>query len=84
MNPYTVDWTPAAEDALTLIWIQTFDPAVTVAQTRIERLLARNPLGHGQFVHEDLYCLIDHPLKVFYSIDPARKLVEISEVWYTP
>jgi hypothetical protein len=84
MNPYTVDWTPAAEDALTLIWLQTFDPAVTVAQTQIERLLARNPLGHGQPVHEGLYCIIELPLKVFYSIDQARNFVEVSEVWYVP
>jgi hypothetical protein len=29
MTSYTVAWTTDAEDALTLIWPQTHDPAVT-------------------------------------------------------
>jgi len=84
MTPYTIDWTADAESALTLIWMQTFDPAVAAAQAQIDQLLARNPLGHGQLLHEELYQLIVRPLTVFYSIDQARKIVEISAVWYTP
>jgi hypothetical protein len=67
MMPYTVDWTKDAEDALTLIWTQTFDPAVTIAQAQIDQLLGRNPLGHGKLLHEGLYQLIEPPLVVSYS-----------------
>ena len=84
MTPYTVDWTTNAENALTLIWMQTFDPDVTAAQAQIDQLLARDPLGHGKLLHEGLYRLITHPLTVFYSIDQAHHTVEVSEVWYTP
>lgn len=84
MTPYTVDWTPDAENSLTLIWLQTSDPAATAAQAKIDQLLARNPSGHGELLHEGLYRLIEHPLTVYYSIDHTHKTVEVTEVWYTP
>lgn len=64
MTSYTVDWTKDAENALTLSWIQTSDPAVTAASDQIDRLLTCDPLGHGQLVHEGLYKLTEPPLSV--------------------
>jgi hypothetical protein len=84
MTPYTADWTPDAQDALTLIWLQTFDPAVTTAQDKIDRRLGRNPLGHGRPLHEGLYQLVEPPLTVSYSIDQVKMIVEVSAVRYTP
>lgn len=84
MTPYTVDWTDDAEDALTLIWLQTFDPAVTAAQAQIDQLLGRDPLGHGRLLHEGLYQLVEPPLTISYSVDQAKKVVEVSAVRYTP
>jgi hypothetical protein len=46
--------------------------------------LARDPFGHGEFMHEGLYRLVEHPLTVYYSIDPAKKTVEVTAVSYTP
>jgi plasmid stabilization system protein ParE len=82
---YTVDWIPEAEDDLADAWLNAHDPnAVTDAQARIDRLLARDPVNSGKQVHEGLYQIVDAPLTVFYSVDPARRLVEVSRVWYTP
>ncbi len=84
MISYTVVWTTDAEDALTLIWLQTYDPAVTAASNQIDRLLARDPFGHGQLAHEGLYKIIELPLTAYYSVDPAHNAVEVSAVRYTP
>jgi len=84
MTSYTVDWTTDAEDALTLIWLQTYDPAVTAASNQIDRLLARDPFGHGQPAHEGLYKLTVPPLTAYYAVDQAKKTVEVSAVRYTP
>ncbi|HTU94013.1 MAG TPA: type II toxin-antitoxin system RelE/ParE family toxin [Gemmataceae bacterium] len=84
MTSYTVDWTSDAEDGLTQIWLQTYDPAVTSASNQIDRLLARDPFGHGQLAHEGLYKLTVPPLTAYYSIDQAHNTVEVSAVRYTP
>jgi len=84
MTSYTVDWTPDAEDALTLIWLQTYDPAVTAASDQIDRLLARDPFGQGQLAHEGLYKLTVPPLTAYYSVDSAHNTVEVSAVRYVP
>jgi hypothetical protein len=84
MTAYTVDWTNDAEDALTIIWLQTYDPAVTAASNQIDRLLARDPIGHGQLAHEGLYKITEPPLTAYYSVDSVHKNVEVSAVRYTP
>jgi|GEM_PF-2359711 plasmid stabilization system protein ParE len=84
MTSYTVDWTTDAEDALTLIWLQTHDPAVTAASNQIDGLLARDPFGYGQPVHEGLYKLTVPPLTAYYSADQVKRTVEVSAVRYTP
>jgi hypothetical protein len=82
---HTVEWRPEAEDALAEAWLQADDPqAVTEAQARIDHLLARDPLGSGTHLHEGLYQVVDHPLTVFYSVESARRHVEVQQVWYTP
>jgi hypothetical protein len=82
---YAVDWLPQAEIALADAWLQAVDPgAVTKAQAEIDRLLARDPIGKGQHLHEGLHQLIVSPLTVFYSVDVTARRVEVSQVWYTP
>jgi hypothetical protein len=81
MTPYTVDWQPAAEDALTEIWIDASDrAAVTAAQARADRLLARDPANHGRHVAEGLYQIDSPPLAISYTIDEDRRLVEVTWV----
>lgn len=85
MTPFVVDWTDDALDMLADIWKQAMNrQSVTAASNQIDRLLARDPLGHGQPVHEGLYKLTVPPLTVFYSVDQAKKTVEVSAVSYTP
>lgn len=84
MTSYTVDWTTDAEDALTLIWLQTHDLAATAASDQIDRLLARDPIGYGKHLGEGLYKLTVPPLTAYYAVDQAKKTVEVSAVQYTP
>ena len=82
---FTVDYVPAAEDALAEAWLQASDPgAVTAVQNEIDRLLARDPIGSGQHLHEGLYQIVEPPLTAFYAVDNQQRRVEVSQVWYTP
>ncbi|MBI1918781.1 MAG: hypothetical protein HYS12_29155 [Planctomycetes bacterium] len=82
---FTVEWLPDAEDALADAWLQATDPsAVTQAQAQVDRLLGRDPIGSGQLLHEGLYQIVFTPLTIFYSVDSSNRIVEVSEVWYTP
>jgi hypothetical protein len=82
---YAVDYLPVAEDALADAWLRAADPgAVTTASAHIDRLLAADPFGNGHLLHEGLYQLVEPPLTVFYTVDPAQRRVEVSQVWYTP
>jgi plasmid stabilization system protein ParE len=85
MTPFVVDWTDDALDMLADIWTQaTHRAAVNAASNQIDRLLARDPFGHGQLAHEELYTIIEPPLTAYYSVDPAHNTVEVSAVRYTP
>jgi hypothetical protein len=56
MTRYTVEWEADAEGELADIWLQASDTdAVTQAQARIDRLLARDPAGHGRHLGEGLW-----------------------------
>lgn len=85
MTPFIVDWTDDALDMLADIWTQAANrAAVNAASNQIDRLLARDPFGRGQLVHEGLYKLTEPPLTAFYSVDPTHRSVEVSAVSYTP
>jgi mRNA-degrading endonuclease RelE of RelBE toxin-antitoxin system len=82
---YRVEWLAEALQALASAWLQAQDrPAVNNAQAQIDQRLARDPVASGTHLHEGLYRLTHAPLTVFYSIDDARRVVEVAEVWYTP
>lgn len=75
---------PEAENDLAAIWLSASDPAaVTTAQDQIDDLLERNPIGYGRLLKEGLYQIMFVPLTAFYSIDQAKKIVNVSAVWYT-
>jgi hypothetical protein len=70
---YTLEWVADAEDDLADAWLQADDPqAVNAAQVHIERLLARDPIGTGQHLHEGLYQIVVKPLTVLYSVDTSQ------------
>src|SRR5438132_609954 len=58
MNPFRVEWEPAAEDELARIWLRSGDPqAVTTAQAQADQLLSRDPIQYGRHLSEGLYCI---------------------------
>jgi hypothetical protein len=82
---YTVDWDPDAEIELARIWLQAPDPgAVTRAQAEIDRLLGRNPDGHGQHLAEGLWRIDVSPLAATYTIDAVRRQVQVTGVRFVP
>ena len=82
---YSVEWLEEAEDELATIWLQAGDPPlVASAQVEIDRLLARDPLGNGQYLSEGLRQIVVKPLTASYSVDGSRRRVEVSWVRYTP
>ena len=81
MNPFRVEWEPAAEDELARVWLRSSDPsAVTAAQAQADRLLSRDPIHHGRHLSEGLYTIDAPPLTLTYTIDLANHIVEVSWV----
>ncbi|MCI0705324.1 MAG: hypothetical protein L0241_30055 [Planctomycetia bacterium] len=78
---FTVDWQPEADDSLIDIWTSASDQlAVTTAANAIERILAVDPFGYGQYLSEGLWRIRVPPLVAHYTIDPARRLVQITDI----
>jgi hypothetical protein len=85
MMPFTVEWDTDAENELARIYMQASDPlAVTQAQARADKLLSGNPVGNGQLLSEGLYRMHEPPLIVNYTVDLARRHVEVTWVRYCP
>ncbi len=85
MNPWLVEWTLSAEDETAEIWIQAPDPkAVTKALALIEKRLAQNPEGAGEYKSEGLYVLLVPPIRIYYTIEVVRRRVEVTDVRYAP
>jgi mRNA-degrading endonuclease RelE of RelBE toxin-antitoxin system len=82
---FSVDWDPDALVALASIWLQARNrQAVTVAQARIDELLAANPIGNGMPVSEGLFGLDEPPLRVIYEIDQEHSTVSVVSVRVLP
>jgi hypothetical protein len=85
MNAFTVEWDPEAENQLAALWVIANDrKAVTQAQAEADRLLAQDPVACGTERSEGLYHLRVPPLDVFYSVDPARRIVQVEGVAFSP
>jgi hypothetical protein len=81
MNPFRVEWEPAAEDELARIWLRaSAPPAVTIAQAQADQLLSRDPIKYGRHLSEGLYSIDVPPLVLTYTIDLANRLVEVTWV----
>ncbi len=78
---YAVDWEPGALNDLAAVWMATAGrQAVTAAQTRIDGLLATDPLGYGTPVAEGLYAIEVQPLRALFEVDHGRRLVKVVSV----
>jgi hypothetical protein len=75
---YAVDFSVRAEDELATLWVNAADQnAVTSAADEIERLLARDPLGHGESRGGNKRLLFEPPLAALYQVDPKRRRVTV-------
>ncbi len=81
MNPFRVEWEPAAEDELARIWLRSSDPdSVTAAQAHADQMLSRDPIKYGRHLSEGLYSMDAPPLILTYTIDTAARRVEVAWV----
>jgi hypothetical protein len=82
MTSFTVEWVNDSENQLADIWLRSRkQAAVTAAANRAEQLLASSPDTAGRQVSEGMLRLDVTPLRFYYSIDFARRIVEISDVY---
>jgi hypothetical protein len=78
---HLVHWTDDTLGDLASMWLTAADPrSVTQAQAAIDSLLSRNPLGHGAEISEGLRELTVPPLRILYSVDTNKRVVEVSAV----
>jgi hypothetical protein len=78
---YTVVWEQEAEDALALLWTNAADQAaVTSAADAIDRLLARDPYGHGESRSAKSRILFVPPLVVLYTVSDSNRTVYVTAV----
>src|SRR4051794_6517402 len=78
---YFVDWKPDALNGLSAAWVALADKAaVNDADAEIARLLARDPLAVGSHTSEGLRKLDVPPLRAYYSVDVANRVVEVLQV----
>ncbi len=81
MNGYGLEWLPEAEDDLADIWTKASDrPDVNRAQSEIDRLLIRDPIGIGVDVAEGLRKVVVPPLVAYYNVDEDHKHVTVSNL----
>lgn len=58
--------------------------AITVAQARIDRLLATDPLRNGIALSEGLYAIDIHPLRAVYEVSDVNQTVTVVSVNWLP
>jgi hypothetical protein len=82
---YSVDWTDETLSTLAAIWLGSPDrQGVTVAQARIDELLAADPHGNGVPVSEGLYAIEVHPLRAQFELSDADRVVTVVGVGMLP
>ena len=82
---FTVVWCPSALRDLADIWNNASDrAAVTAASNCIDRLVARDPMAHGEGREGNLRTLFVPPLAVLYEVNLDDRLVTALDVWRWP
>lgn len=78
MKNFRVEWQPDAQDDLADIWLRAANrQEVTLASRLIDAKLADKPAAWGKELSEGIYRLTVSPVRVLYSIDASRQLVEV-------
>lgn len=78
---FTVDWDAPSRANLAEVWLDSSDQAaVTRAAAAVDQVLALDPLGLGEYLSEGLWRLRVPPPVAHYTIDLARRRVEVTHV----
>ena len=81
MKPYIVEWDDEATEMLADIFLRAVDPdELWQVQYRADHRLEQQPQSQGTELSEGLWQLIEPPLKIFYEIDNARRLVTVTHI----
>jgi hypothetical protein len=81
MNSFTVVWLDQAVGELAGYWLESdVRDEITRAVAEIDQQLRHGPENKGSEVSEGLRKLVVPPLRVFYSVQPENRMVEVSSV----
>jgi hypothetical protein len=78
---YTVEWLREAENQVMVLWLRSADKnAVTHYVDQLDKLLARNPLDHGESRSLGMRLAFFRPLCVRYHVDENAKKVTVMAI----
>jgi hypothetical protein len=81
MKQFTVIWHRDVQEALAELWLSAAEPAaVTSAGDLIDHMLASDPLAGAQEVSEGLFRLDVPPLRVYFEVSEADRVVRVARV----
>jgi hypothetical protein len=81
MKAFHVEWDDDASNNLALLYLLINDPnTIWPAQYRADRKLEQRPRQAGSELSEGLWQIIEPPLKIFYEIDEAKRIVTVTHV----
>jgi hypothetical protein len=79
---FTVTWQPAAERALTAMWLAAQDrKSISDAAAEIDRLLESRPMDIGESRELNRRVAILRPLGVLYEVNPSNRTVKVANIW---
>lgn len=82
---FTVNWLPSPLNDLADLWLNDQDPAaVTHAANAIDKMLEKDPLGHGEGRQGNSRILFEAPLVVLFDVDLDKREVTVFDVWRWP
>jgi hypothetical protein len=81
MSQYDVVWLESAQDELAELWLQANDRnALTSAAHLIDVELSHDAEVKGRELSEGLRALLAPPLRVLFSVDEEKLVVEVASV----
>jgi hypothetical protein len=85
MDSYTVVWLRDSEADLAALWLDSHSrDSIPAAMPLLERKLREAPQRYGSHVSEGLWKIYCDPLKAYFSIREADRIVEVSNVRLIP
>ncbi len=81
MHRFTVVWVQSALEELADLWTEAHDSlAITTAAQAVDNELSENPGSKGTEVAEGLRALVIPPIRILYSVDESKSVVEVAKI----